>query len=308
MRLKAIPQEQQIKKLWCGILVATYFVLLWGTFVRVSRSGSGCGTSWPDCQGTFWIAWDHLPQIIEYIHRATSGLYGIVALVAVLWTWRASTSVLSRLLAFCFLGFVFLEAWIGRALVLQEYVVDDHRLLRMIWMGMHFLNTLCLTGNVMLLWKGLDQAWTKDPRALQEKIKKIMLRPMPVFFLGLCLFGIVTSFYDSSIVVPGKSEWLVPAWVKICRNIHPFLALAFVGFVMWQLVRQAHDHRGKSWMYLAWVVVLNALIGLSNVFWHHWPGLQVLHVLCTHLIWLMLVLYGLEHSGSPSQHHECSGS
>src|SRR2546423_13571156 len=68
------------------VTALTLAVILWGAYVRASRSGDGCGAHWPLCNGTA-----ALPQagatetLIEVAHRATRGV--ALPLVAALAPW-----------------------------------------------------------------------------------------------------------------------------------------------------------------------------------------------------------------------------
>src|SRR5437868_15101302 len=71
------------------VTALTLAVILWGAYVRASRSGDGCGAHWPLCNGTA-----ALPQagetktLIEFAHRATSGLDGLLVVLLVVWAFR----------------------------------------------------------------------------------------------------------------------------------------------------------------------------------------------------------------------------
>src|ERR1700754_1802582 len=68
------------------VLVYNVAVILWGSIVRATGSGAGCGEHWPLCNGTVM---QHSPQIetvIELTHRVTSGI-ALVAMIGLLvWT------------------------------------------------------------------------------------------------------------------------------------------------------------------------------------------------------------------------------
>lgn len=57
----------------------TVLVILWGAVVRATGSGAGCGNHWPSCNGQI-IPWPaQIETLIEFIHRITSGLSGLLA-------------------------------------------------------------------------------------------------------------------------------------------------------------------------------------------------------------------------------------
>src|SRR5436190_23301899 len=64
-------------------------VILWGVFLRASHSGDGCGQHWLTCQGEVIPSAPELKTIIEFSHRITTAIAGIVVLVLVVWAFRA---------------------------------------------------------------------------------------------------------------------------------------------------------------------------------------------------------------------------
>jgi heme A synthase len=70
-----------------SVLVFNVLVIVWGAFVRATGSGAGCGSHWPLCNGEVILRAPQLETIIEFSHRATSGidLLLVVALVPLAW-------------------------------------------------------------------------------------------------------------------------------------------------------------------------------------------------------------------------------
>lgn len=58
-----------------------------GMVVTKTDSGLGCGQEWPLCNGKFVPAYT-LASMIEYSHRAVSGMAGLAALASLLAFWR----------------------------------------------------------------------------------------------------------------------------------------------------------------------------------------------------------------------------
>ena len=56
------------------VLAWNVVVILWGAFVRATGSGAGCGAHWPLCNGELVPRAPALETMIEFTHRATSGL------------------------------------------------------------------------------------------------------------------------------------------------------------------------------------------------------------------------------------------
>ena len=88
-----MSKNSALTKYAWATLAYTVGVILWGAFVRASRSGAGCGAHWPLCNGVVIPRDPSLETIIEFSHRLTSGL----ALVAVVLPTRLTPSVLTHL-------------------------------------------------------------------------------------------------------------------------------------------------------------------------------------------------------------------
>ena len=72
-------------------VVLAYFiaVILWGTLVRATGSGAGCGNRWPLCNGVVTPHAPAMATIIEFTHRAMSVLDLAVVALLVIWAYRA---------------------------------------------------------------------------------------------------------------------------------------------------------------------------------------------------------------------------
>jgi cytochrome c oxidase assembly protein subunit 15 len=86
---KQLPSLNLRRFAW-GVLAYFVAVILWGTLVRATRSGAGCGDHWPLCNGTVMQHSPRLDTMIEFTHRLTSGLsfFSVVALMV--WVYRTT--------------------------------------------------------------------------------------------------------------------------------------------------------------------------------------------------------------------------
>ena len=100
---------------WVSV-VGMFAVLLAGALVTKTGSGEGCGASWPLCHGQ-WLPEANIASIIEYSHRAVTGIAGLAVLVfaVVLWRqyrWRPELRFLAGASVFFLLLQSFLGAWV----------------------------------------------------------------------------------------------------------------------------------------------------------------------------------------------------
>src|SRR5205809_4304999 len=73
---------------WCvlGWNVAT---VLWGAYVRATGSGAGCGNHWPLCNGEIVPRAGKIETLIEFTHRASSGVALLAVVGLLIWAFRA---------------------------------------------------------------------------------------------------------------------------------------------------------------------------------------------------------------------------
>jgi len=100
---------------WVSV-VGMFVVLMAGALVTKTGSGEGCGASWPLCHGQ-WLPAANIASIIEYSHRAVSGIAGLAVLVfsVVLWRsygWRPELKFLAGVSVFFLLLQSALGAWV----------------------------------------------------------------------------------------------------------------------------------------------------------------------------------------------------
>ncbi|MGB0679403.1 MAG: COX15/CtaA family protein [Polyangiales bacterium] len=279
------------------LLASTVVVILWGAVVRATRSGAGCGESWPDCKGQLlpgeaaWTTW------IEWSHRASSGLLALGTVAFWVWTRRRfQRGHRVRAAAMAALLFMVLEALIGAAVVRLRLVVDNATLARALWMGAHLINTFLLLAAMTLAWR-----WSAArPRQASEADG---LRPWLWLMLAATVVasasGALTALSDT--VFPATSMGaalraeLDPAshWLLRWRSLHPVLALAAAAITLYGagLFIQAHQNavlRRLGWL-SAGLVLGQCLLGFANVALLTPLPLQLAHLAVAELLWITQV-------------------
>src|SRR5204862_3551323 len=90
----ALPRARQsaargfVRYAW-AVVAYNVAVVLWGAFVRATGSGAGCGNHWPLCNGAIAPQSPTLATIIEFTHRATSGVDLVLVAILAWWAFRA---------------------------------------------------------------------------------------------------------------------------------------------------------------------------------------------------------------------------
>ncbi|MFC3801905.1 heme A synthase [Cohnella sp. GCM10012308] len=99
--------------------IGMLLVLIAGVVVTNTESGRGCGTDWPLCNGKFIPAYT-VESIVEYTHRAVSGLEGLLVLAVFLLTMRLKpANGEARLYAGAALLFTIFQAVLGMLAVIM---------------------------------------------------------------------------------------------------------------------------------------------------------------------------------------------
>lgn len=132
------------------VLGYNILVILWGVFLRASKSGDGCGQHWLTCQGEVVPSAPQLKTVIEFSHRVTSSLDGLIVIVLVVWSiwiwYRGRTNESSRVMKMAIVSFclVVIEGLLGAGLVLTGNTAENLTPERPFWMAAHLVNTLIL--------------------------------------------------------------------------------------------------------------------------------------------------------------------
>jgi heme A synthase len=279
------------------------FVILFGAWVRISGSGAGCGGSWPTCHGEFMPPSAETKTLIEYSHRATSGLLGVLSLLLLAWVFQARRSRRCKVAALVTVGLVLVEALIGAGLVLRELVADDASMARAIVIALHLGNTLILAAAAGLtaLWSGGEAA--AAPR--QSRAGLWGSWALLIAFMVVSMAGAVTALGDTLFpVAPSEGAPLfthvvtdlAPSrhFLEQLRIVHPLLALALTGGLLFAVSTWRATFRGAppaKWVQaLHLLIYVQVAVGVLNIALHAPTPMQLLHLLLAHLLWLCLVV------------------
>ncbi len=281
------------------VLAWNVAVILWGAFVRASGSGAGCGAHWPLCNGEVVPRAPALETMVEFMHRATSGVALLLVVALAAWVFRARPKGHpARRAAGASVVFILVEAAVGAALVLFGLVAENDSVARALFMAGHLANTFVLLGCLALAahWCGTDAP----------------LRPVAVSRFGwpmaigaVALVGIGKSgavaalgdtLYPAQSILGGLAQDLSPTahFLVQLRITHPILALA--GALLVALcagrVLQATDEpaaRRAAWT-VSSLALLQLAAGLANVALLAPVWMQIVHLLLADLLWIAFVL------------------
>jgi len=278
-----------------GVVLLNIGVIIWGAFVRATGSGAGCGDDWPLCQGEVIPRPESIETVIEFSHRVTSGLALLAVVVLLIWAFRAfARGSVVRKGAVASMVFIILEALIGAALVLLEYVAFNVSVGRAIWMSGHLINTFLLMAALTLTaWWGQGQ---QPPHLHNQRVVGWTLLAAFVGMLVLGVSGAITALGDTLTLTGGISpaeNALVATLVEL-RIFHPLIAFAtgaLVGLAAWVAMKQRPGHTTQRLGRLVIALYIGQLlVGSLNVALKAPVWLQMVHLALTTVIWILLVL------------------
>lgn len=132
------------------VLAYNVVVILWGVFLRASKSGDGCGQHWLTCHGEVIPSAPQLKTMIEFSHRITTALDGFIVIGLLVWAilrWKSGKSLQNNLILKMAIGsfaFVIVEGLLGAGLVLTGNTAENLTAARPFWMMGHLITTLIL--------------------------------------------------------------------------------------------------------------------------------------------------------------------
>lgn len=273
------------------VLVSFALVAIWGAFVRATGSGAGCGSHWPLCNGEVLPRSPSAETAIEFTHRATSGIAGLLGvglLVALVRRsgWRHPATRLT-IAAFVF---TVVEVLLGAGLVKFELVADDPSALRALVMCAHLLNTYLLLITLALV-----------PLRLDEAPGPVRWRPTPVFALafgGMALVGVTgaiaalgDTLFPASSLLEGLRQDLSPSahFLLRLRTLHPFLAVG-LGIGLFFLARRRASRAPRAAAAVIALVAVQLLAGFVNLALLAPVAMQLLHLALAYALLVALVV------------------
>lgn len=283
-----------------AVLVFTLLVVLWGGYVSASGAGDGCGDEWPLCgellspsNGTA----DAADTLVEFTHRLTSGLALLAVAGLAAWSRRRfAPGHGARRWAALALLFMVVEALIGAALVIFQWVDMNVSLARALVQPVHLANTYLLMGALACAawWSGPRRPVAAPGPGRPDRLAAAAL----VGLVAVSAFGAAASL--ASTVFPAQSfldgvrnDFASGAHYLIRLRVwHPVAALAFGGYLVWLRRRLRDTHADSAPAPFRWAVAvfLAALaVGVLDALLLAPIALQMTHLFLAHALWLALV-------------------
>jgi cytochrome c oxidase assembly protein subunit 15 len=302
--LTSFATTRRLSSFCWGVLIYLFAVILWGSFVRASGSGAGCGSHWPLCNGVVIPEPGNWKTLVEFTHRVTSGISLILCGAIGVWGYnRYPNASLVRRAAIATGILILSEAAVGAGLVLFGLVDQNQSHLRAISLGIHLMNTFFLLAAVVLTARWSEIGATRLRRLSAGQLWSSVLAIL--FCLGLGASGAVTALGDTlfpaASLQAGLAQDLSPTrhFLIELRIYHPVIAV-LVSFYLILFARAAmnligdKDPAGSRLRFHAWMVLvlqcMQLTLGVLNIALLAPIAVQMAHLLMADLVWINLIL------------------
>ena len=294
------------------VLAFNIGVVLWGAVVRATGSGAGCGAHWPTCNGEVVPLAPSVATLIEFTHRATSGLALVLVTVLLARVLRSRAhGDLSRAWAKASMVLILSEAAIGAGLVLYKKVAEDTSLSRGLWISGHLVNTFLLLAALALTARFVDAsrsltrqgdsflaATFADPG--RRRALAIVLPLLVATGISGAIAALGDTLFKVETLRAAVAQDLSPTshlFVRL-RVFHPVLAIAGGFAALWLAYRSAIGTASSRGRTLARAIVGLVLaqwaIGIVNLLLLAPVFMQIVHLLVADLLWIMVLLFATE--------------
>lgn len=282
------------------VLAYNILVIIWGVFLRASKSGDGCGQHWLTCHGEIIPSAPELKTVIEFSHRVTSGLAFFAVLFLLIWAFRKfeKDDAIRKTAIISFI-FIITEALVGAGLVLTGNTAETLTAARPFWMAGHLINTF-----ILLAFLSLTAWFARGGKPFDFKAQPKVLLFLALAVLGILFIGMSGSVAAlSSMLFP--SETLTEGFAKdfsATSNIllrlrvsHPILSIGvgvYLVFLAGWLKAKASENLSIS----RWANVLTILIliqfasGALTLLTLAPIVMQIVHLFLADAVWISFVL------------------
>jgi heme a synthase len=283
------------------VLIYNLLVIVWGVFLRASKSGDGCGEHWLTCNGEIIPSAPELKTVIEFSHRIMSSLDGLFALILLIWVFRKfergnflrKTGLLSFI-------FVLIEGAVGGLLVLTGSTANSLTPMRPVYMSAHLVSTFTLLAALALTaWYANYSETTFDFKASRKVLWLLAIAVFGVFMVGIS--GSTAALSSMLFPVETLSQGFAQDFSDTShillrlRILHPIFSVSLAVYLFfiatWFKKVSSADvwtHRWAS--VLQGLVVLQLIIGGFTLITLAPIVMQIIHLLLADFVWISIVL------------------
>ncbi len=294
-----MPALSRFAKFAWAVLVYNMLIILWGGYVRASGSGAGCGEHWPVCNGQIIPRDPSIETLVEFSHRLTTGLSGLVAIALGVWAFRAfPRRHRVRGAAAATLGLIILEGAVGAIQVLLGLTADNASLARGWIGGIHLVNTFLLLGAMTLTaW------WASGGKPVQWRNQNGLNWMLGAGLFGLLLIGAtgaITALGDTLFPATSLRDGVLQDFSPTAhlfiqlRIYHPVMAVLMGAYtvIMGRVVRSRRPSplTNRLSHVLTTLFLAQLVIGVVNVILLAPTWMQIVHLAMADFVWIAYVL------------------
>jgi cytochrome c oxidase assembly protein subunit 15 len=294
--LSVVSQTSGFQRLCIITCVVIFGLIVLGGVVRATDSGLGC-PDWPTCHGKLIPEWEK-HTLIEYSHRLTASVAGLLVLGIAVSAWRTYRRVPAILYpSLLVLGLIIVQAGLGGAAVLNDLppeIVSVH-----LGMALTILTLLVLiTVTSFVIERGIQRPSVSLPlrRAALGAAAGTLALALVGSYVSGAGYGLACSGWPlcNSEVIPSADS----ASVQV-HFLHRFLAL-IVGLTLLALAWLALRERQRAPYAFSFalaalaVYIVQALIGAANIWTELADEVSAAHLAFATLLWLILALFNIE--------------
>jgi heme A synthase len=283
------------------VVAYNILVIIWGAFVRASKSGDGCGVSYPLCNGMIVPHAAEIKTIIEFMHRvSTTPALLFVIILVVLAFRRFPRGHLVRKSAVLSLIFILTEGAIGAILVLYRMVAHDDSVARVFSMSAHLINTFILLAVLSLTayWAGNSE------KRLIFKGNETRALSFVALIAGMLLVGVSgavaalgDTLFPAQSLAHGFAQDLAESahYLIRLRVWHPLVSVLVgclaAALAAWHILKRPDNVETKriSIAVIA-LVAIQLAAGVVNVLLLAPIWMQLVHLFLADLLWMAIVL------------------
>ncbi len=288
------------------VLAFNIVVILWGVFLRASKSGDGCGQHWLTCNGEVLPAAPELKTTIEFAHRLMSAADGLLMLILVgwaFWIWyqnREPSTKSTLKCAAASLFFVATEGAIGAGLVLTGNTAETLTAARPFWMAGHLINTFILLAFLTLTARSASGAQPLKFHAESKYMAALAIGIAAILLVGITgsIAALSTMLFPSGTLTEGIVQDFSPTSNILLRLrlLHPITAIltsVFLIFLTGSLAKVCTGDRVVSrWSNtLSLLILAQIAFGSATLLTRAPIIMQLGHLLFADAIWISYVLF-----------------
>ncbi|HEX6125812.1 MAG TPA: COX15/CtaA family protein [Pyrinomonadaceae bacterium] len=290
-------------------LAYNILVILWGVFLRASKSGDGCGQHWLTCHGEVIPSAPELKTIIEFSHRLTTGPAFIFVLILLIWAFRRfEKGHPIRLTAALSFVFIITEVLVGAGLVLTGNTAEALTAARPFWAVGHLINTFALLAFLTLTAWHADGPRKRFANRSPKAVALIVVGAIAILLVGTSgsVAALGSMLFPSESLVEGISKDFSAASNILIRLrlSHPILSIltsVYLLFVAgWLKAQSAPDAKVARWSnILSIVVIVQVAFGAATLLTLAPIIMQVGHLLLADILWISSVLLAANFLSKP---------